>query len=190
MVGMDAQSDEALTYLRDHDRAVRCAWLNRQIIAQRAAEALNTTATLLMDVPHNLLTQDAAGWLHRKGAASTAQGLVPLAGTRATPSYLLRPTGVEKALQSTAHGAGRRYDRASMHGRVRKKRSDIIAMQRTAFGGRVICEDRDLLIEEAPKAYKSAESVAADLAATKAAKVVAEFHPLLTFKKIRKEVRS
>ena len=72
-----------------------------------------------------------------------------------------------------------------MHGRVRSKRSDIEAMQRTPFGGRVLCEDRDLLIEEAPLAYKSAQSVVADLDTTDAAKSVAKFYPLLTFKKTR-----
>lgn len=172
-------------YVQNHDNAVLWASLNRQIIAERAAEALRADLHLITDAPHNLLTRNCGGWLHRKGAASTASGLVPLAGSRATPSYLMRPTDQPDALDSTAHGAGRRYDRSSMHGRVRAKRSDVEAMQRTPFGGRILCEDRDLLIEEAPQAYKSSQSVVADLEATGAAKPVAMFHPLLTFKKTR-----
>lgn len=184
-LGMRPNDAATHAYLQDHDRAVQWASLNRQIIAERAAEALRADLRLIADVPHNLLTQGADGWLHRKGAAQACAGFVPLAGSRATPSYLLRPTGHPDALGSMAHGAGRRYDRSSMHGRVRAKRSDIEAMQRTPFGGRVICEDRDMMIEEAPHAYKSSQAVAADLKATDVAKPVAMFHPLLTFKKIR-----
>ncbi len=182
--------DDASTYVTGHNRAVLWASLNRQIIAERAAEALRADLRLIVDAPHNLLTQEADGWLHRKGAAKANTALVPLAGSRATPSYLLRPTGHDHAIGSTAHGAGRRYDRGSMHGRVKAKRSDIEAMQRIPFGGRIICEDRDLLIEEAPLAYKSSRAVVADLKATGAAVPVATINPLLTFKKTRAEGRS
>ncbi|SPH19785.1 RNA-splicing ligase RtcB [Ascidiaceihabitans donghaensis] len=183
--GMHPDADATRAYLAGHDQAARWARLNRRIIAERAADALRTDVRLIADVPHNLLTRVGDGWLHRKGAAQADAGLVPLAGSRATPSYLLRPSHTEAALWSTAHGSGRRYDRSSMHGRVGTKRSDLEAMQRTSFGGRVICEDRALLIEEAPLAYKSAAAVAADLKATGVAKTVATFHPLLTFKKTR-----
>ena len=183
--GLHEECDAAQDYLRDHDKAVRWASLNRQIIAERAAEALRAGLALIADAPHNLLAQQDDGWLHRKGAAVADADFVPLAGSRASASYLMAPMGHVDALGSLAHGAGRRYDRSSMHGRVRAKKSDIEAMQRTPFGGRILCEDRDLLIEEAPLAYKSAKSVAEDLERTGAAHCVAEFHPLLTFKKTR-----
>ena len=188
--GMSPGNFDMQAYLRDHDNAVRWASLNRQIIAERAAEALRCDLRLITDAPHNLLTQTREGWLHRKGAAKADGGCVPWAGARASPSFLLRPLAHKDALGSTAHGAGRRYDRSSMHGRVRAKRSDIAAMERTDFGGRIICEDRDLLIEEAPMAYKSPEAVVADLKETGVAEPVATFHPLLTFKKTRTEDRS
>ena len=186
--GMPA--DDAAQYMLGHDQAVRWASLNRQIIAERAAEALRADLYLIADAPHNLLEPYGDGWLHRKGAAKADMPLVPLAGSRATASYLLRPLAHDDTLASTAHGAGRRYDRSSMHGRVRAKRSDIAAMQRTPFGGRVVCEDRDLLIEEAPLAYKSSQAVVTDLEAIGAATPVATFHPLLTFKKTRTEGRT
>lgn len=188
--GLAPQGDAALAYLGDHDRAVRWASLNRQVIAERAAEALRADLILLVDSPHNLLAQNEGGWLHRKGAAVAEQGFVPLAGSRASTSYLLDPKGHGDALTSLAHGAGRRYDRSSMHGRVRAKKSDIEAMQRNPFGGRILCEDRDLLVEEAPLAYKSAKTVVEDLERTGAAHCVAEFHPLITFKKTRERGRS
>lgn len=188
--GLYPDDPGALDYVKGHDNAVRWASLNRLIIAERAADALRADLRLVVDAPHNLLTRVKDSWLHRKGAAKADMSFVPLAGSRASPSYLLRPSGHNEALGSIAHGAGRRYDRSSMHGRVRTKRSDFEAMQRTIFGGRIICEDRDLLIEEVPLAYKSAQSVAADLKATGAAVPVAKFHPLLTFKKTRKAGRS
>lgn len=184
-VGLPADCSAAQTYLNDHDKAVRWASLNRQIIAERASEALRADLTLLVDAPHNLLVRHGDGWLHRKGAAVAGPGFTPLAGSRASASYLMSATGHADALGSLAHGAGRRYDRSSMHGRVRAKKSDILAMQRTSFGGRILCEDRDLLIEEAPLAYKSAKSVTEDLQRTGAARRAAEFHPLLAFKKTR-----
>lgn len=169
---------------------MRWASLNRQVIAERAAEALRADLRLIVDAPHNLLTQNDGMWLHRKGAAQAHNGIVPLAGSRETASFLLEPTGHSDSLHSTAHGAGRRYDRSSMHGRVRAKRSDVEAMQHNPFGGRIICEDRDLLIEEAPLAYKSSQAVVDDLEATEAAKLVANFHPLVTFKKTRQGSRT
>ncbi|WP_171097583.1 RNA ligase RtcB family protein [Ruegeria sp. HKCCD7255] len=183
--GLAADSESARAYIRDHDRAVLWARLNRQIIAERAAEALRAELQLVVDAPHNLIEETAQGWLHRKGAAIAARDYVPLAGSRASASYLLAPAGHGDALGSLAHGAGRRYDRSSMHGRVRAKKSDLEAMQQTPFGGRILCEDRDLLVEEAPLAYKSAQSVAEDLHRTGAADCVARFHPLITFKKVR-----
>jgi len=176
----------AETYRVAHDQAMGWARLNRAGIAQRAAEALNATCQLVVDAPHNMLAATAAGWLHRKGAAQ-ANGLVPVAGSRASPSYVVRALDHPDALGSLAHGAGRRYDRASMHGRVRGKKSDLSAMTRTALGSRVICEDRDMLIEEAPQAYKSAQAVVADLKRTGVAVPHTIFHPLLTFKKTKPE---
>lgn len=178
-------SDASDAYVTAHDDAVRWARLNRQIIAERAAEALRCDVQPIVDVPHNLLSQSDAGWLHLKGAAQ-ALDLVPIAGTRATPSYLVAPLRPDGALNALAHGAGRRYDRASMHGRLRSKASDLAAMARNRFGGRLVCEDKDLLIEEAPQAYKSANHVVADLEALQVARRVATLTPLLTFKKTRK----
>ncbi|SMR71155.1 release factor H-coupled RctB family protein [Aliiroseovarius halocynthiae] len=188
--GLQEDCDAARAYLKDHGNAVRWASLNRQIIAERAAEALRADLTRLVDAPHNLLARHGEGWLHRKGAAVADRGFVPLAGSRASASFLMDASSHGDALGSLAHGAGRRYDRSSMHGRVRAKRSDIEGMQRTPFGGRVLCEDRDLLIEEAPLAYKSSKAVAEDLERTGAGHRVAEFHPLLTFKKTRDGRRS
>jgi len=184
--GLKPDALMAHEYVKQHDQAVTWARLNRQIIAERAAHALRADINLIVDVPHNLLSLNSVGFVHRKGAACAESNLVPLAGSRATPSYLMRSVpNVAGSLQTTAHGAGRKFDRSSMHGRVRAKKSDVVEMQRTPFGGRVICEDKAALVEEAPQAYKSAQIVMADLEALGVSKCVATFHPLVTFKKIR-----
>lgn len=184
--GLDPGGERAMAYLKTHDDAVRWASLNRRIIAMRAAEALRCEADLLSDAPHNLVEQTDGFYLHRKGAAKADLPLVPLAGSRDAPSYLLAPTAeVAASLHSLAHGAGRKYDRASMHGRVRAKKSDLEMMSRNASGGMILCEDRQLLIEESPQAYKNVEKVRGDLEAFGLVKTVATFVPLLTYKKTK-----
>jgi release factor H-coupled RctB family protein len=187
--GLDPASETAQDYLAEHDKAVAFARLNRQIIAERAAEALRTDLRLISDAPHNLIERHGDAFLHRKGAAKADEGPVPLAGSRDTLSYLVRPTGSDPAsLSSLAHGSGRKYDRGSMTGRAGMKKSERNALERTSFGGYVVCEDRQLLIEEAPIAYKPSTQVLDDLVTARLAMPIAALTPLLTFKKAKQEV--
>jgi release factor H-coupled RctB family protein len=171
-------------YLRDHDQAVAWARVNRAVLAARAAGAIRAEAVCVADLPHNLLEVRADGVLHRKGAAASDRGLVPVPGSRATLSYLVEPlaAGVAETLASIAHGAGRKYDRASMHGRVGTTKSELAGLARNPFGGLVVCGKRDLLVEEAADAYKSIDRVIGDLVNFGLARVVATFKPIVTFK--------
>ncbi len=182
--GIDPLTEQAEKYLISHNHAVQWARLNRYLIARRAAEALRSDFKLISDSPHNLIEKYQGSYLHRKGAAKADIHLIPLAGSRDSMSYLLSPgEKVCDALSSLAHGAGRKYDRSSMHGRIRNKKSDQKKLQRTSFGGHVVCEDKHLLIEEAPEAYKNAAYVLRDLETFKLATSVATLQPLVTFKK-------
>jgi release factor H-coupled RctB family protein len=180
---------EADTYLALHDQAVRWAKLNRQVIAERTATLLRCDCRLISDSPHNLVEiveniDGSRSFLHRKGAAKADMAFVPLAGSRDALSYLVHPTGRNnEALTSLAHGAGRKYNRSSMHGRISRNKSVQESLERTSFGGRVICEDSQLLIEEAPHAYKDASHVLKDLTDLHLVEPVASFKPLVTFKK-------
>jgi len=186
--GYCAGSAAAQDYLALHDRAVIWARINRHLVARTASRALRADLALICDAPHNNVEAYRGGWLHRKGAARPDRGLAPLAGSREALSYLLScPALPEQALGSLSHGAGRRHDRASMHGRIRKTRSEIAALARTRFGGHVVCEDRDLLIEEAGMAYKDVRQVVADLEAFGIARPIASLAPLVTFKTARQE---
>ncbi|MGP6089036.1 RNA ligase RtcB family protein [Antarctobacter jejuensis] len=188
--GFLPDSAAARDYIALHDAALVWARANRQVLAARAAEALRSDLALICDAPHNHLEARGDGWLHRKGAAAPDRGLAPLAGSRESHSYLMAvPDGPAEALGSVSHGAGRRYDRAAMHGRIRRVKSELEAMRQTRFGGRVICADRDLLIEEAGSAYKDAGAVLADLDRFGLARSVVSLAPLITFKTCGKEGR-
>jgi release factor H-coupled RctB family protein len=184
LVTLDPDSDAGRAYLADHDHAVRWAKLNRRIIAGRAASALRAEATLINDLSHNMAEVTPQGILHRKGAAPSDRGLVPVPGSRDSLSYLVEPLAAMRpeTLASLAHGAGRKYDRGSMHGRAGNKKSDLERLARNQFGGVVVCDDRAMLIEEAPDAYKSIDRVIDDLVTFGLARVVATFRPLVTFK--------
>ncbi|CCE02027.1 RNA ligase RtcB family protein [Bradyrhizobium sp. STM 3809] len=179
-------SAEGQAYLAAHDHALRWAQVNRSLIARRAAAALRCEVDPVCECSHNCVVHRGEGVLHRKGAAPSDRGLVVVPGSRGALSYLVAPlaTAPREALWSIAHGAGRKFDRSSMIGRVGATKSDRERLARNPFGGRVICEDRALLAEEAPEAYKPITGVIADLEAFGLARVVASFRPLVTVKKI------
>jgi release factor H-coupled RctB family protein len=190
-VALDPADESGRAYMDAHDHAVQWAGLNRRIIAERAAVAARADLRAINDLPHNLVERQVGALaLHRKGAAASDRGLVPVPGSRGTLSYLVEPLAEMRteALASLAHGAGRKYDRASMHGRVRVKKSDVARLERNPYGGIVVCGDRGLLAEEAPEAYKNVERVIADLVEFGLARVVATFRPLVTFKKAQSDV--
>jgi release factor H-coupled RctB family protein len=172
-------------YLASHGEAV-LAVLNRQDVGGGGGAAGGCPRPA--DLPHNLASRREDGILHRKGAAPSDRGLVPVPGSRGTLSYLVQPLAAgPETLASLAHGAGRQYDRSSMHGRAGRTKSDLLRLARNPFGGLVVCDDRNLLVEEAPDAYKNIARVIADLTECGLARVVATFRPLVTFKRARAE---
>jgi len=184
--GVAVETFAAEVYLRGHDYAVRWAAANRELIAQRFAAKLGADVERIWDGCHNSITRcesdGAAAWLHRKGAVDANTGFVVIPGSRGTLSYLVRPPGdgVSHAW-SLAHGAGRKWTRSEARQRMRERFS-VAELAQTGLGGRVVCEERDLLYEEAPAAYKNIEAVIADLVAARLASVIATLRPLLTYK--------
>ena len=121
-------------------------------------------------------------WLHRKGAALSDAGPVVIPGSRGARSYLVLPVGDgEHCGFSLAHGAGRKWTRSDAKGRL-KERFRPADLTRTDLGSTVICDDRDLLYEEAPQAYKDIDDVIGDLVHAEAARPVAVLSPLITYK--------
>ncbi len=186
-VGDAAESEN---YLARHDNAVAWAVANRELIACRLLEQLGSDYRRILDLTHNSITrQDVAGtecFLHRKGAVPSDQGMVVIPGSRGTLSYLVAPAGAQSAnLWSVAHGAGRKWGRSDCAGRLRDKFT-AESLRKTKLGSYVICEDRDLLYEEAPQAYKDIDAVINDMVGLGLITVVATLTPVLTYK-VRKQ---
>ncbi|KAF8929174.1 release factor H-coupled R [Dissophora ornata] len=199
-LGIDADSEVGKAYLKQHDLA--CAWArtNRELIAHRVLSRLNAEedADKILDIWHNNVEQKVIDtidpeipcWIHRKGAAPSDRGLVVIPGSRGHFSYLVMPHGEQdKNGYSLAHGAGRLLPRAkALQKRPQtSKQASISALQTTALGSSVICEDTDLLFEEQPEAYKDITDVIEDLGPF--VKVVAILRPICTYK-MRKENRT
>jgi len=181
-----AGSFGAQEYLRGHDLAVRWAKANRELIARRFATALGAEAASLWDGCHNRITrQELDGetvWLHRKGAVAADADFVVIPGSRGSLSYVVKPAGAGAShAWSLAHGAGRKWMRSAARQRMRE-RFTVDELVQTRLGSRVVCEDRDLLYEEAPEAYKNIEEVVADLVDAGLVSVIATLRPLFTYK--------
>jgi len=175
---------DCTAYLAEHDDAVRWAELNRTVIADRFLDRLGTEGARLLDICHNSVTPHRGGWLHRKGAAPADKGLVVIPGSRGDMTYLVRPSsgdGADAALHSLAHGAGRKWSRSEARDKL-ARRFRIADLERTALGSRVICEDRELIFEEAPQAYKDIHQVIHDLERHGLVDLVATLRPLVTYK--------
>lgn len=179
-------SEEAAIYLARHDNALGWARANRELIALRFLEQLDSGYGIIADLSHNsitsLATSDGCRYLHRKGAAPSDAGAVIVPGSRGTCSYLVMPEGNQESnLWSLAHGAGRKWNRSECKGRLRERYS-VESLRKTKLGSYVICEDRDLLYEEAPQAYKNIEAVIADMISFGLIRLIATFSPMLTYK--------
>ncbi len=183
VAGLVAGEEDRHAYLAEHDAAMRWAMVNRAVIAERFCDRLGCDAGRLLDICHNSVTPHQGGWLHRKGAAPADRGTIVIPGSRGDLTFVVRPLPgrADEALHSLAHGAGRKWSRgearAKLAGRYR-----IADLERTKLGGRVICEDRDLIYEEAPQAYKDVHRVVRDLQEAGLAEPVATLRPLVTYK--------
>lgn len=187
---LSAGSEAVAHYLARHDHALRFSRANRALIAERFADQIGADVRLVSDVVHNEVAQEdwqgRPAFIHRKGAASSREaataGCVMIPGSRGTFSYLVAPEGdCDAAAWSLAHGAGRRWQRGYAKPRLSHKLR-VEDLERTPLGGRVICEDRELIYEEAPQAYKDIAQVIDDLVAAGLVRVIAVYRPLLTYK--------
>lgn len=184
--GLAAGTPEAVAYLAQHDAALGYARCNRQLVAQRLLGNVRAEGRCVLDVHHNFVAPSVihgqAGWLHRKGATPSDAGPVLIPGSRGDHSYLVRPTRLcHDTLLSLAHGAGRKWIRSACKDRLFKLMTPT-QMGRTALGSRVICNDRQLIYEEAPQAYKGIDSVVQSLVGAGLIELLAQTKPVLTYK--------
>ncbi|KAF2019018.1 hypothetical protein BU24DRAFT_340829 [Aaosphaeria arxii CBS 175.79] len=143
-------------------------------------------------------------FVHRKGAAPTYDPehnlplpILPLPGSRGTPTLIIKPTfseetgwGLKNAL-SLAHGSGRSMSRGkalSYLGSKYKHQSAALLEPGAKEGTWVICDEKELVFEEAPEAYKDVYAVSSDLVREGVAEVVGLCKPRVSYK-VRNEAR-
>jgi release factor H-coupled RctB family protein len=188
--GLLIDSEDGLAYLDQHDYAMKWAEANRSLIAHRFSAQIGGEIKIVMDIWHNGISRTIVDgqvvWIHRKGAAPSDVGPLIIPGTRGSLSYLVVPQGDQRPnAWSVAHGAGRKWNRSTAKGQM-KSRFTAKSLIHTELGSRVICEDKDLLFEEAPQAYKKIEMVIDDMLQAGLISIIATFKPLITYK-VRKK---
>jgi release factor H-coupled RctB family protein len=193
--GLSRDNPDFDEYVNQHRHAIVWARANREVIAGRMLDCLGAQGQRVLDSCHNFLqpvihnfnpesplpAEANLHWVHRKGAIPSDRGPVVIPGSRGTHSYLVMPVGNdEETGRSLSHGAGRKMSRID----ARSKNGGISEQQlvRTRLGSYVICEDKMLLREEAPNAYKQISQVIDDLVAHNLIRVIARMKPIVTYK--------
>lgn len=183
--GLSISTDAGLAYLRDQQWCVQYARANRLELLRTAANAttglgIRADWSTLVDVPHNLLTQETHSGenllVHRKGAATAvagAAGLIP--GSAGTFSVHVEGRGDPDSMASSSHGAGRLLSRSDAK-RVISAADVRRQMKNVAFEEWKDAQLRD----EAPGVYRDLTQV---LKAQKSlVKVLRRVRPVVSFK--------
>jgi tRNA-splicing ligase RtcB len=155
-------------YLRDLRWAQRFALLNREEMMDRVVSCLErwlgepVVESERINAHHNFTQQEEhygqTVWVSRKGAIEARAGqpgLIP--GSMGTASYVVAGKGDPVSLNSSPHGAGRRYSRTAA------RRTFTAEDLRAAMVG-IEYRDTDAFLDEIPGAYKDVEQVMADAA--------------------------
>ena len=186
--GLSPSSEAAKEYLSKHDDAVNWASLSRDLISYRILKAFGVSpqTTKLIDCCHNSVSVKESDskllYIHRKGASPSDQGAVIIPGSRGSLTYLVMPTdNTEVSGYSLAHGAGRKWERSICRSRLENKYTKE-SIKSTKLNGRVVCNDTNLLFEEATEAYKNIDTVIQSLMDFELINVIATFKPILTYK--------
>lgn len=180
-----AQSDEANDYLEAMRAAANFAFVNRQLIAYQAREAIydlfpETQIHQVYDVCHNIAKlekhkingEEKEVFVHRKGATrSLPKGhpLVPevykdvgqpviIPGSMGTASYVLTGSqgAVDLTFGSTAHGAGRVMSRTKA---LKSYSVKQITQELHAQNIYIKSHSHKGIVEEAPQTYKDVDEV-------------------------------
>lgn len=203
-------------YLDAMRNAANFAFANRLFLGLMATRALREVtgkdpeASLIYDVPHNLIWEERVGdrvvHTHRKGAcpaygpspdghgpfAYTGQPVI-IPGSMGDDSYLMAGTGAEHALSSACHGAGRKLSRgaarklgqeetAASMGKLRVVGPVDLNSQALRQRPDIRTKAFDRLKEEGPHSYKPITPVIDTITDARIARKVARMNPWLTIK--------
>jgi tRNA-splicing ligase RtcB (3'-phosphate/5'-hydroxy nucleic acid ligase) len=157
---LDMDSEAGQEYWLSMNLAGDYAKACHDVIHQNLLKSLGIEAIAKVENHHNFAWKEKLGdgrqvIVHRKGATPAHKGemgIIP--GSMTTPAYLVMGKGMEHALYSASHGAGRAMSRSKA--RDNTTASDLKKVLNkagvTLIGGSV---------EESPKAYKDIEKVIA-----------------------------
>ncbi len=184
--GLSASSPEGEAYLADLAWALVYARHNRARMLARAEaclwEVLGAQARpdSRIECHHNFVRRESIGgrelWVHRKGAISAHKdelGIIP--GSMGDPSFHVVGRGLERALCSSSHGAGRVMSRTQARRRISVQRLHR-ELDGVVFDHRLAARLR----EEAPGAYKDIGKVMR--AQRPLTRVNRRLRPLLSYK--------
>ena len=180
---LSLDSEAGLEYWQSMELAGRFASACHYVIHKRVARLAGVKPAAVVENHHNYAWKERIpapkGYhtpqreviVHRKGATPAGQGVLGvIPGSMTAPGYVVRGKGLDEAINSAAHGAGRQLSRRAAKDSI--TRSDLRRYLET-HGVKLIGGDLD----EAPQAYKDIESVRA--AQADLVEVVARFEPRL-----------
>jgi len=183
---LEAASDQGARYLGDVAWARRFADASRRAMAGEVATVVEAVLgapvcwDTVITTDHNHVSRERHGgrdvWVHRKGAMPASRGQAGvLPGSMGSASYHVEGRGLDAALCSSAHGAGRALSRTAARAKV-TDREFRRQMQGVWYDYRLSEQLRD----EAPAAYKDIKAVLR--AQSDLVKVTRALQPVLNYK--------
>jgi tRNA-splicing ligase RtcB len=150
----------AVGWAQDYARANRAEMMDLVLEALRRHLPAFEVTTEAVNCHHNYVAREThygeEVWVTRKGAIRAGEGdLGIIPGSMGTRSYIVRGRGSAEALQSCAHGAGRRMSRT----RAEEQFSVADLAEQTAG---VVCRKDKGVLDEIPGAYKDIDAVMAN----------------------------
>ncbi len=177
---LDLSSEAGQEYWAAMELMGRYAAANHAVIHREVARNLAVAVRLDLENHHNYAWRerhrlpdgtDADVIVHRKGATPAGAGVLGIIpGSMGTPGYVVRGKGSAAALDSAAHGAGRRMSRT----RAKKELSWEAAQQFLRDRGVTLISAG---LDEVPMAYKNIDEVMA--AQSDLVEPLAKFEPRL-----------
>lgn len=169
---LDLASEAGQEYFQAMELAGDFARACHELIHAAFARRAGLTALAVVQNHHNFAWRKGDLVIHRKGATPAEAGVLGvIPGSMGSASYVVEGRGNPEALESAAHGAGRRSSRW-------QARNTIGASE-----VRRLLRQQDVLVEglsldEAPQAYKDIERVMAIQVAAELVRPVARMRPV------------
>jgi tRNA-splicing ligase RtcB (3'-phosphate/5'-hydroxy nucleic acid ligase) len=171
---LDVDSEEGNEYWLSMNLAGEYAKACHDRIHENLCKALGLSILRKIDNHHNFAWREKLGdgneyVIHRKGATPAGKGVLGIIpGSMTAPGYIVSGLGNESALNSAAHGAGRKMSR-------QKAKNSI-----TASGLKKLIQSEKITLigggpEEAPSAYKDIELIMRSQ--TTLVNIEGKFHP-------------